>query len=56
MNEEVLTFWPLLQIAAGLLVSVLGMNSMADWLQMRRFKRRLDGARRQNGERQQGSK
>lgn len=49
MNEEVLTFWPLLQIAAGLLASVLGMTSMADWLQMRRFKRRLDGVKTQAG-------
>jgi hypothetical protein len=51
MNGEGLTFWPPLLIAAGLLVFVLGIVSMADWLQMQRFKRRLDGAKKQAGKR-----
>jgi hypothetical protein len=49
MNGEGLTFWPPLLIAAGLLVFVLGIVSMADWLQMQRFKRRLDGAKKTAG-------
>ena len=47
-------FWPVLMILGGVVAFVLSITALVDWLHMRAWRRRLDGATRQNGKQPPG--